>query len=393
MLSLQEAEALISVAGKPLPAEERSLASALGCVLAADVQARLTQPQWPQVAMDGYAVALDAGKPNAWPIQKGIAPAGTPRQTLESGKALRVTTGSPLPENADTVVMQEDTREVDGCIELTDTVSKGANIRPSGQDFGNGDVIAHKGQRVGSGLIATLRHAGVHAVSVHPKPRLAVIVTGSELIADTRAATDAMTPDTNGPFLQAWASEHGFSCSLHHCDESPQTLADLIGTLKGTFDALVICGGASVGPRDGSHAGLASAGANCVFSKVAQKPGKPMALYALESTPVLLLPGNPAAVFCGTWWHLHRIMQGLEGLQTKAKLSFILANDPPRVGGRSLLVRAQVSLDNHGRAVAKVLPGQLSHLLGNLGNCNAILQLDPGVEATAGSPVSGMLLD
>lgn len=392
LLSLKDAEVQRDHACPPLPLEERDLGDALGCVLAADIHAQLTQPQWPQVAMDGYAILLGSSQSKIWPLQHGIAPAGAPTQTLEPGHALRVTTGSPMPHGADTVVMQEDTRETDGRIELLAAVAQDANIRPAGQDFCRGDVIAKAGAQIHAGLLASLRHAGVHTVCVRPKPRLAVIITGSELIHDAQAPSDGMTPDTNGPFVKAWAAEQGYPCSVHHCDEAPASLTQLITTLKGTFDALIVCGGASVSPRDGSHAGLLGADARCVFTKVAQKPGKPMALYTLGPIPALLLPGNPAAVFCGTWWHLHPLLQGLQGQSPNRKTSFVLTNNAPRIGGRSSLLRAHASVDAQGQLQATLLPGQLSHLLGNLGECNALLQFDPGTAIAAGETVKGYWL-
>ncbi len=392
MLTLDEAEQLIAANVKPLAPQTLEVAASLGLMLAAPARATLTQPQWPQVAMDGYALSLADNATGPWPLQDAIAAAGDATATLAPGAALRVTTGSPLPRGADTVVMQENTACDGRQVRLTEAAQSGANIRPAGQDFHQGDIVAHPGQCITAGSIATLLHAGVATLQVYPRPRLGIIITGSELTRDGAPLSDGKTPDTNGPFLRAWTQLRNLPCTLRHCGEDPAELADLVMALAPEVDIFVVCGGASVGPRDGSHAGLLGAGARCIFSKVAQKPGKPMALYQLGDKPVLLLPGNPAAVFCGAQWHLEHIVRATQGLQAPHPISLRIQGSCPRVGTRTLLLRAQVTQACDGRLDAHILEGQLSHLLGNLPQCDALLRLDPGQSAAPGSVLPGVLL-
>lgn len=392
MLNLSGAESLIATAIAPLQPKTKPVHDCLGQVLATSARSQLTQPQWPQVAMDGYALALNDGNNGPWPLQGPVAAAGDPTATLESGHALRVTTGSPLPNGANTVVIQENTEIQGTSLHLTEPAKLGANIRPAGQDFMQGEVVVRPGQRITAGAIATLHHAGVTEIEVYPLPRLGIIITGSELLRDGAPLTDGKTPDTNGPYLKAWAAQRNLSNELHVCDESPEALTALVSTLRRRVDVLVVCGGASVGPRDGSHAGLLDAGAECVFSKVAQKPGKPMALYRFGEQPALLLPGNPAAVFCAAEWHLQNLIQALQGLYAAPMTDLVIDGPCPQVGGRALLARAQAYWGTDGRLHAAILEGQLSHLLGNLPGCNALVRLDPGRKLKPGDSAPGKLL-
>lgn len=392
MLTLDEADAQIAQTVTPLAPRLIAATDSLGLTLAKPVLAQLRQPQWPQVAMDGYAVHLDESENGPWPLQEDIAAAGQPRATLRVRHALRVTTGAPLPDGANTVIIQENTLVEANQVWATQSIRCGSNIRPAGQDFSVGDQIAGADHTITPGTLAALHHAGVTQVTVTPRPRLAAVITGSELLRDGAPIADGKTPDTNGPYLQAWARLRNLPCSTHHCDETPTALTALITELLPKVDALVICGGASVGPRDGSHAALQAARGRCVFSTVAQKPGKPMALYQVDGKPVLLLPGNPAAVFCAAERHLQNLLNRLQGLPLQAELDMAVQGPLPRVGARTLLLRAHATIKPDGRVHASILDGQLSHLLSNLPACNALVRLDPGVSCPPNRTLPGMVL-
>lgn len=392
MISLDQAEAQIAQSIEPLPPRSVAVDDSLGLTLAATVQARLTQPQWPQVAMDGYAVHLAEDANGPWQLQDSIAAAGQPTATLLPGHALRVTTGAPLPAGANTVIIQENTHTEGGQLWATQSICSGSHIRPAGEDFCHGDSLLEAGRRITPGILAALHHAGVHTVEAIPRPRMACLITGSELLRDNAPAADGKTPDTNGPYLQAWAQLRNLPCTVHHCDETPEALQALVTHHLPKVDLLVVCGGASVGPRDGSHAALQAAGGRCVFSKVAQKPGKPMALYLVDGKPVLLLPGNPAAVFCGAEWHLQHLLCRLQGLPNPPELDMAIQGPLPRVGSRTLLLRAHAAIKPDGRVHATILEGQLSHLLGNLPDCNALVRLDPGVSCPPNRTLPGTVL-
>ncbi|MEN8718775.1 MAG: molybdopterin molybdotransferase MoeA [Oceanococcaceae bacterium] len=382
MITLAQAEARLAESVTPLPARPVPVEDALHQVLSEDACAVLTQPQWPQVAMDGYAVALGATETRmptetTWPEQEAMAAAGEAQAQLHPNHALRVTTGAALPAGADTVVIQENVQRERGTLRLTEELRRGVNIRPAGQDFAAGQMLVRAGTCLHAGHIALLRHAGVRMLPARPPPRVAIIVTGSELLAPTDSHRDGMTPDSNGPFLAAWCQQRHLPSTRDRCDESPDNLVALLRTRLPDADVVVITGGASVGPRDGSHAALQQIGARCVFRSVAQKPGKPMALYSANGIPVLLLPGNPAAVFCGAHWHLQTLIARLQGVPVTPETVFTLSAPQPQRGKRSLLLRAQVTLSADGTLRTAVLPGQLSHLLGNLGACNALLRQDP----------------
>ena len=183
MLSVDEARARILAPLRPTPAEVVALPEAWGRVLAAPVVARLTQPPADMSAMDGYALRASDGAAGARLRVIGDAPAGRPfaGRTAE-GEAVRLFTGSVVPEGADAVLPQEDVDRTEDWIAIREAAQPGRHIRRAGQDFRQGDSLVFGGTRLGAraiGLIAAANHPWVH---VHRLPRVGILATGDEVV-------------------------------------------------------------------------------------------------------------------------------------------------------------------------------------------------------------------
>lgn len=298
MLSLDEAQARLLEAIEPLPTERVVLPEALGRHAAADIRAARTQPPFAASAMDGYAIRF-ADLPGPWRLI-GEASAGQRfAGTVDAGTSVRIFTGAPVPDGADTIVVQEDVARDGDALRLTgDGPPKhGAHIRRAGLDFGEGDLLASSGTRFTAAQLGLVAAGGHGAVAVHRRPRVALLSTGNELVAAGTAPGRDQIVNSNGPMLGALFAAAGAELvDLGIVADDAEAIAGALARARDA-DLLVTVGGASVGDHDLVLPVLEREGATIDFWTVAIKPGKPMLSGALGDTRVIGLPGNPVSAF------------------------------------------------------------------------------------------------
>lgn len=312
MIDVDEARARLFSAAPRLESEAVPLAAAVGRVLAADVVARRNQPPFSASAMDGYALrAADLG---AGPLEVvGEAVAGQrfggsvgPRQ------AVRIFTGAPVPEGADTVLIQEDADVSGTALVAKESVARGANIRVEALDFGQGETLLEAGTVVSPRHLALAASGGHATITVSRRPRVAFLATGDELVAPGEMPGPDGIVASTAPALCAMAAEAG--AEAVDLGIAPDDRGEIAQRAKAGLDAadvLVTLGGASVGDHDLVAPALSDLGISLDFWKVAVRPGKPL-MFA--STPLVMgLPGNPVSgVVCAVVFLLPllRAMQG-----------------------------------------------------------------------------------
>ena len=307
----------------PLAATDTPLTQAHGLILAQDVVAALSVPPWTNSGMDGYAVRArdtDSAAPHA-PVVLPVAadvPAGAAPAPLAPGTAQRIMTGAMLPEGADAVVKVEDTDQAPGPrplpaeVEIRTAVAPGAHVRYAGEDLGAGDPVLASGTLLSAAAISSLASVGLGTVRAVPRPRVAVVSTGAELVDPGRALPAGAIPDSNSLLLAGLVAEHG--ASLASVSRSGDTAASLAAALIGAArdaDLIVTSGGVSAGAFDpltmlASEGGGGDAGAvRLHVAKVAMQPGKPQGYGTVRiedggasdrRVPVITLPGNPVSV-------------------------------------------------------------------------------------------------
>lgn len=296
MIPVEEALAKILSALTPLGAEEVSVEAALGRVLAEDVAARVTQPPKPVSAMDGYAVkAVDVASVPATLAVIGEAPAGRGYQGMvESGQAVRIFTGAPLPDGADSIVIQEDTEASGNQVTVKEAPAPGNFVRPAGLDFRVGDI------GIPAGKLLTARDIGLAAGMNHPwlrvvrRPRIAILATGDEIVRPGDPIGSDQIVSSNALALSAFVRGAGAeSLVLGIAPDEMDGLTRMIAGARGA-DLLVTTGGASVGDHDLIQTVLGESG-TLGFWKIAMRPGKPLMFGRIHDTPVLGLPGNPVS--------------------------------------------------------------------------------------------------
>ncbi len=302
LMSVAEARERILDNAAPLSIEFVHLDEAAGRVLSEDLRATLTQPPFNASAMDGYAVrAADVAQAPTQLRLIGVAAAGHAFDgTVQEGEAVRIFTGAPIPDGADTVVIQENTNALSpDAVEILEASRLGRHIRPRGYDFKEGDTLLTAGTRLKSRHLMLAASMNRAAIPVRRKPSVAVLATGDELVkpgATPRAdQIISSIPSALKPAIAEWGGEAQI---LNIARDNKESLASLAAQASGA-DILLTIGGASVGEHDLVREVLEQAGARFEVLKVAMRPGKPVMFGFKGSQRVLSLPGNPiSAMIC-----------------------------------------------------------------------------------------------
>jgi molybdopterin molybdotransferase len=369
---------------KPLPGRVIPLERALGLSLAADVRAPHPYPLFDNAALDGYALrsadtaAARAGLALSLQVQGAQFAGKLWRGRLGRGQALHVTTGAPMPKGADALVPYEAVRREGPTLWLQRPALKGQNLRRKGEDGARGHLLASAGTRLTARHLALLAAFGVRQVKARPQPRVAVAVSGDELLRPGQALKRGRIFDSNSPALRALLTEAGLELEalLHLPDQRSSQTRLLQGLLK-RCDVLLVAGSMSVGERDLGKGVLESLGVRRVFWKVAQKPGKPLYFGQRGRQLVLGLPGNPAAVISCFAAYVLPALRALSGQAHKGAVQLRLAHALAATGDKALFLKAQVEGEGP-RSRVRVLGGQGSHLLHSLAQGNALVARPAG---------------
>ncbi len=370
LLPVDEARARVMAAFSALPAEQVSVADALGRVLAEDVRARVTQPPAAISAMDGYAVrAADVAAPPTTLTVIGEAPAGGAcDKTVGAGQAVRIFTGGPLPDGADAIVIQEDTEAGDGVVTVKVAVAEGNYIRPAGLDFTAGDVGLTAGRRITARDVGLAAAMNVPWLAVHRRPRVALLATGDEIVRPGDPIGPNQIVSSNTLALAALVKEAGGDATdLGIARDNEDSLRRMAAGAE-RADVLVTSGGASVGDHDLVQEVLGKEGLELDFWRIAMRPGKPLLFGRIRGTPLIGVPGNPvSSLVCGLLFLKPAIdvMLGLAATETPAETA-LLGRDLGANDQRQDYLRARLERRDDGELVATPFEKQDSSMLSSL---------------------------
>lgn len=392
LMPVAEALQRVLAEASPLATESILLTDALGRVLAADIAATRTQPPADVSAMDGYAVrSADVASAPVTLTVIGEVAAGHPFDgAVKAGQAARIFTGGMIPEGADTVVVQEIAKREGNAVSFDKPTAKGRNVRAKGIDFNEGQALLRQGRRLNDRdlmLAAAMNHA---AVSVHHRPKVAIIGTGDELVMPGSVPGPGEIVYSNGYALTALAQREG--AEARDFGIARDRLEDIGAAIKQArawgADILVTTGGASVGEHDLVQRALKAEGLDLSFWRVALRPGKPMMHGKLGGLQVLGLPGNPVSSYVCAFLFLVPLIRRLTGRSDVEHVpeGARLGRDLRENDERADYMRAILSPGVDG-LIATPVPSQDSSLMAPLAEADCLVIREPYAPfARAGSP-------
>ena len=392
MIPVEEAQERILRTLQTMPAEQVGLTDAFGRVLAEDIAARVSAPPVAVSAMDGYAVR--AADVTRVPVDLRIVteiPAGQlPERTIAAGEAARIFTGAPLPDGAETVVIQEDTVRNNDTVTIKESAAAGAFIRPAGLDFAAGDVLLRAGR------LLTARDVGLAAAMNRPwlmvrrQPRVALLATGDEIVLPGDPASETRIVSSNTFALAAMVEASGGVANiLGIAEDSAGSLRRLVGAAEGA-DILVTTGGASVGEHDLVQSVLVEMGLTLDFWRIAMRPGKPLMFGQLGKTPMLGFPGNPVSSMVCAVLFLKPALYRMLGAQTETETEAATLTRPLGENDRRQdYLRATLDRNAHGDLLATPFPTQDSSMFATLARADCLIVRPPHAPpAAAGEQVN-----
>jgi len=398
MMSVDEAVGIIAARVTPVrEAETVALAQADGRILATDISAPLPLPPFTNSAVDGYAVRSRDLPPRgeiAFAVT-GRIEAGAPAvAAIQPGHAVRIFTGAPMPEGADTVFMQEDVRiDGEGRVVLPQGLRPGANVRAAGEDIPAGSAALAAGQRLRPQDVALAAAFGLTQIDVRRRIRVAVFSTGNELVSPGAPRAAAQLFDSNRFMLIAMLRRLGCEVSdLGILRDERASLAEGLKKVAGAHDLILTTGGVSTGEEDHVKAAVESVG-RLVLWRMAIKPGRPVAMGIIGGTPLIGLPGNPVATFV-TFVHVVRptvlalagaAQQPIVPMPVRAAFSY------KKKISRREYVRANLRRAEDGALEATKFPREGAGLLSSLVETDGLVELGEEITKVEPGQIVGFL--
>ena len=382
MIRVAEALEIVRGACAALPVERVPLSEALGRVAARDVASDVDWPPFDTSAMDGYAVRVAEAR-GALRERAGLVAAGdAPPPALGPAEAVRVMTGAPLPPGTEAVVPVEAARRDAGAVFAEAAPSLGEHIRRRGESVRAGATLVPGGRRLEASDLALAALSGADPIACHARPRVAIAVTGSELVPADARPRPGQLRDSNGPMLAALVRTRGGAPEVRGAvADRPEAVERLFAEAGGGADLLVTSGGVSAGDLDLLPAAAAAAGFEMLFHGVAMRPGKPVAFARRGRALWLGLPGNPVSSAVCFQLFGAMALDALSGVPDPGP-RFVVARLEADVSvrGRRETFRDAILSAENGALRVRALETLGSHDLAAHGRANAALRIPAEAE-------------
>ena len=402
-LSVREASAQILANVRPLGVERVSLGDALGRVLAEDVYSSIEHPAWDNSSMDGYAVRAEdiepatEATPVVLPVLETVRAGQRPTQSLAPRTAIRVMTGAPTPDGADSVVRVEDTDGGETRVAIRDARDARRNVRPRGEDLTPGALVVARGTVLGPAHIGVLASVGAGVLPVHRRPRVAILTSGDELVDVDRfeeVRRGERIVSSNSYTITAAARMAGAETNyLGIVADDPVEYENRLRNAP-PCDLLVTSGGVSVGAFDFTKDVLRRLGATMHLWRVSMRPGAPVGFGTYGETAWLGLPGNPVSAMVTFELFARPLLRRMRGETNifPRTIPVTLREEVSISAPLTHFLRAVVEWEDDC-AVARLTGPQGSGLLTSMARANALLVIPPERRVVrAGETVRALLI-
>ena len=405
MISVEEASARILSEIRQLEPERVPLEKALGRVCAEDIVATVTMPPWSNSSMDGYAVRsadispVLSGQPVQLRVVATIAAGGFAPRALKRGEAMRIMTGAPVPDGADSVVRKEDTDGGKTRVEIRDARDVWKNIRPAGEDYQRGDTLARRGNPIRPALLGVLASGGFSRISVFRRPRVAIISSGNELVEIGKfreVVAGKKIISTNSYTLSALTRVAGGEpIDLGIADDTRSSLRRRLARAS-RGDMIITSAGVSVGDHDHTRDVFADLGGEQRFWKVKMRPGAPLAFGMLDEIPWIGMSGNPVSAMVSFELFVRPALRKMQGYTSLfRRVVAVTLDEEVKIAAKlTHFLRAIVSRGEDGSLSARLTGAQSSGALTSMARANALL-IVPATEQKVpkGHVLNAMMLD
>jgi molybdopterin molybdotransferase len=390
-LSVSQAKQQIDALIKPLAAWRKcALREALGQVLAQDVISPLSVPPHNNSAMDGYALRGDAIQADSFSLQQvGIAYAGQPYLgEVNTGECVRIMTGAMMPNDCDTVIMQEQAEVVGETITFHGKQKAGQNVRMAGEDIQANEVVLQAGHRLTPADLGLIASLGIAEVVVKRPLRVAFFSTGDELRSIGEPLAAGQIFDSNRYTLYGMLQRLGADIiDMGVVADNRQALRDALQSASAEADVVITSGGVSVGDADYVKEMLADLG-QVNFWKIAMKPGRPLAFGTIGDSLFFGLPGNPVSVMVTFYQFVQPALRKLAGeTETQTPLLQVITESAIRKrAGRFEFQRGYLYTAENGELRVQTTGQQGSGILRSMSQANCFILLDEacdGIEVGA----------
>ena len=357
------------------------LHQAFGRVAAADTEAPRSVPPHDNSAVDGYAVRFDDLAPDeetTLPLD-GYAAAGDRPLPLAAGTARRILTGAAMPPNADTVFMDEDVQVEGESVILPKGLKRGSNARQAGEDIAKGDRVVTAGQRLSAADVGVLASLGFESIAVRKRLRVALFSTGNEIREPGETLEPGQVYDANRFALRGLLEQSGAEVlDLGILADDPSALETALEQAASQADLILTSGGVSAGDHDVVRQVLEARG-ELLFWRLAVKPGRPIALGRFGETPVIGLPGNPAAAAVMFYVAVLPLLRAREGASRKAPLQLPVTFDfsHKKKADRVEFIRVQITPNADGSLTARKFPREGAGILSSIAWADGLIALEP----------------
>ncbi|HEC73333.1 MAG TPA: bifunctional molybdopterin-guanine dinucleotide biosynthesis adaptor protein MobB/molybdopterin molybdotransferase MoeA [Methylophaga aminisulfidivorans] len=393
-LSVEQATQAINTLLRPIDSWQKvALRQSLGQVLQQDIVSPQQVPPYDNSAMDGYAFKSTDITASPFSLkQVGIAFAGKPYTGhVKAGECIRIMTGAKIPNDCDTVVMQEQVEVQAESITIHKAVVSGQNVRMAGEDIRINDIVLRAGRRIQPADLGLLASLGIGEVVVKRPLRVAFFSTGDELVSIGDTLADGQIYDSNRYTIYGMLTSLGVDVlDMGVIADDKQSLREALQTAAQEADVVITSGGVSVGDADYVKAMLDELG-QVNFWKIAMRPGRPLAFGQIENALFFGLPGNPVSVMVTFYQFVQPALQRLAGDHAAAPIQIQVpcTNDIKKRAGRFEFQRGVLTKDENGQMTVSTTGQQGSGILRSMSSANCFILLEESCDGlSAGSLVN-----